>query len=80
MPAENLSAKQVAKELDTNPRTLRKFLREHLEKEYLPGQGGRYVFFRKDLPKLKKAFKAWSEPTPTVLPDELVPKSDQAKD
>lgn len=56
-----LTTTEVADELDTDPKTLRKFLRSHLPKETLPGQGKRYSFTTKDVPGLKKAFAAWAE-------------------
>ena len=69
MADESMSAKQVAMALKTNPRTLRKFLREHLAKDAQPGQGGRYLFRAEDLPRLRQAFEAWSQPAPTQLPE-----------
>jgi hypothetical protein len=62
MPTTNLSAKDLATQCDTDPKTLRKFLREHLRAQEVetPGQGGRYNFTPKEGKALAKAFKAWA--------------------
>lgn len=53
-----LSSKAVAEHLDTEPRTLRRFLRD--DPTYRnAGSGGRYVFTERDLPTLEKRFAAW---------------------
>lgn len=56
-----LTTKEVAEELGTDGKTLRKFLRSHLPKDAQPGQGGRYAFDKKDIAGLKKAWVKWSE-------------------
>jgi hypothetical protein len=56
-----LTTKDLADELGTDGKTLRKFLRSHLPKDSQPGQGGRYSFEKKDLASLKKAWLKWSE-------------------
>lgn len=62
MPAaQTLSAKEVAIELKTDARTLRKFLREVTPKEDQPGQGGRWTFTKGDVKKLTKKFNDWAE-------------------
>jgi hypothetical protein len=60
---ELLSAKAVAKMLDTDPRTFRKFMRSITEKEEQPGQGGRYGIDPEDVPSLQKQFAKWSKPS-----------------
>lgn len=56
--AEGLSSKMVAEELNTEPRTLRRFLRD--DPTYRnAGSGGRYVFTTRDMPTLKKRFASW---------------------
>lgn len=57
--AEKLSAKQAAIQLNTDARTLRKFLRASDEFDAV-GQGNRYEFDSKEMKKLKKSFAAWS--------------------
>lgn len=58
--AEVLSSKIVASELGTEPRTLRRFLRD--DPTYRnAGSGGRYAFTEKDLPTLRKRFGKWQD-------------------
>lgn len=59
--AQQLSAKEVALELKTDARTLRKFLREITPKDEQPGQGGRWTFTKGDVKKLSKQFTTWAE-------------------
>src|SRR5580765_2316875 len=54
--AAALSAKEAARELGTDPRTFRKFMRSILPKEEQPGQGNRYAIEARKLPKLRKQF------------------------
>lgn len=56
--AEVLSSKMVAEMLDTEPRTLRRFLRDDVTYRNA-GSGGRYEFTARDLPTLKKRFVGW---------------------
>lgn len=53
-----MTTRELADELGTDTKTLRKFLRGHLDKENLPGQGGRYQFEKAEVAALKKAFAA----------------------
>lgn len=56
-----LSAKEAARELGTDARTLRKFIRSAKDLPIEPvGQGARYEFTTKEVKQLKKAFVAWS--------------------
>lgn len=56
--AEVLSSKMVAQEIGTEPRTLRRFLRD--DPTYRnAGSGGRYAFTQRDLPTLRKRFASW---------------------
>lgn len=63
---ETLTTKDVAAELDTDPRTLRKFLRSEVEQaggmvgENTPGKGGRWGFERKELRDLRRRFARWT--------------------
>lgn len=60
MPESNtLSAKELAQECGTDPKTVRKFLRDHLSADEQPGQGGRYAFTKKEAKDLVKAYKEW---------------------
>ena len=65
-----LSAKELAIELDTDARTVRKFLRDTTDPENHPGQGGRWNFEKKQVKGLKKKFEAWqTEKVKTNKPD-----------
>lgn len=56
--AEALTSKMVATALSTEPRTLRRFLRD--DPTYRnAGSGGRYAFTTRDMDTLKKRFAAW---------------------
>lgn len=55
-----MTSKMVAEELGTEPRTLRRFLRD--DPTYRnAGSGGRYEFTTRDMPTLKKRFSAWQD-------------------
>ena len=56
-----ISAKELAVRLETDPRTVRKFLRSHFEKDAQPGKGSRYAIEAKQVRSLKKAFTVWDE-------------------
>lgn len=56
--ADTLTSKIVAEELGTEPRTLRRFLRDDVTYKNA-GSGGRYSFTERDLPTLRKRFAAW---------------------
>lgn len=55
---------QVAEKFETDPRTLRKFLRADAKAngtaDALPGKGSRYGIEGKQIAPLKKRFTAWS--------------------
>lgn len=55
-----LTTREVAEELGTDPRTLRKFLRDDSTIENA-GKGNRYEFRRNQLKSLKKGFASWSK-------------------
>jgi hypothetical protein len=54
--AAKLSAKDLADQLKTDPKTLRRFLRKQ---GMGVGQGGRYEFEKADVTKLRKPFQDW---------------------
>lgn len=58
---ETLAAKQVAALLDTDPKTLRQFLRSSASTHEAVGSGGRYEFVESDIDKIRTEFTAWSE-------------------
>ena len=51
------TAKEFAAKVDTDARTVRKFLRSHMEET--PGKGSRYAIEGKQLRSLSAAFKKW---------------------
>jgi hypothetical protein len=58
---ETYTAKQVATRCGTDAKTMRKFFRSAHSTVEPVGQGGRYEFAAKDLPKIKKEFTSWSK-------------------
>lgn len=65
--AATLTVKEVAEQLGTDPRTLRKFLRSEVKEaggqigEDTPGKGGRYSIESRSVKGLAKRFGAWTE-------------------
>lgn len=61
--ATTLTTQELADEIGTTPRTLRKFLRADARNrdaaDTLPGKGARYAIERKAVQGLKKRFGAW---------------------
>lgn len=55
-----LTSREVATLIGTDPKTLRRFLRDPKSTYAAAGQGGRYAFVKKDIAGLKKRFTAWS--------------------
>lgn len=56
---ETYTAKQVATRCGTDSKTMRKFFRSSHSTVEPVGQGGRYEFDAKDLPKIRKEFESW---------------------
>lgn len=61
MAASTLTTAEVATELGTDPRTLRKFLRATTPKDAQPGKGSRYSLKgdARSIQSMKKKFIAW---------------------
>jgi hypothetical protein len=59
--AKVLTSAEVAEELETDPKTLRKFLRSEDSPLDPVGQGNRYEIPAAKMRSLKKAFVTWSE-------------------
>lgn len=59
-----MTTAEVALELDTTPRTLRKFLRADARAndraDALPGKGSRYAIERRDIKGMKSRFAKWT--------------------
>lgn len=58
---DTYTAKQVATRCGTDAKTMRKFFRSKHSTVEAVGQGGRYEFDAKDLPKIKREFDAWQK-------------------
>lgn len=59
--AQTLTTAELATELNTTPRNLRKFLRDTLgEGKGVVGKGSRYSIERKQVRSLAKKFDAWT--------------------
>lgn len=58
-----LSARDLAEKIGTDPKTLRRFLREN-DSFRNPGSGGRYQFTIKEAASVEKAFNAWRVNSP----------------
>ena len=58
-----ITTAELAAEVDTDTRTLRKFLRSDAKAQgkATPGKGSRYAIERKQVAGLKKRFAAWTE-------------------
>lgn len=58
-----ITPKELAEKLDTDPRTLRKFLRSNARKNGIetPGKGSRWEIDSKTVPTLRKGFKVWND-------------------
>lgn len=70
--ASTLSAKNIARRLGTDAKTLRKFFRSAASTVEPVGQGGRYEFAPEDLPQIVKEFKSW-ETNKTAAPTKKAP-------
>lgn len=55
-----MNIKEVAIELDTDPRTLRKFMRSDASPIPAVGKGSRYEIARRDLRTIKSKFAKWN--------------------
>lgn len=58
--SDTIPTRAAAEACDTNPRTLRIFLRASKDYEAV-GSGGRYAFTEDDLPELKTRFTTWAK-------------------
>lgn len=71
MAATLLTPADLATELDTDSRTVRKFLRSITPKDAQPGKGSRWSIEKKSLRSLRKQYADWDAArTPAEVPDE----------
>lgn len=57
--AETITTKDLATALETDPRTLRKFLRSVTDKEAQPGKGSRWSFEKRQIRTYRAQFTKW---------------------
>lgn len=72
-----LSAKEAAKRIGTDGRTLRKFLRSQ---RGLVGQGNRWAIMEDEIDDLKEKFEAWQKPKAKEVKVALKPLDDDDVD
>jgi hypothetical protein len=58
MQMATITPKEFAAKVESDPRTVRKFLRS-IDRVESPGKGGRYAIEAKQVASLKKGFNAW---------------------
>ena len=63
---KNLTIQDVADIIEKTPRTIRKALRAHFEKDAQPGRGGRWVIAEKDIEKVRTIVESYSARVETV--------------
>ena len=63
---KNLTIQDVADIIEKSPRTIRKALRAHFEKDAQPGRGGRWVIAEKDIEKVRAIVESYSARVETV--------------
>ena len=63
---KTLSIQDVADIIEKSPRTIRKALRAHFEKDAQPGRGGRWVIAEKDIEKVRAIVESHSARVETV--------------
>ena len=63
---KNLTIQDVADLIEKSPRTIRKALRAHFEKDAQPGRGGRWVIAEKDIEKVRAIVESYSARVETV--------------
>lgn len=77
--AEVMTTSEVAEQLGTDPKTLRKFFRSDQCSIEPVGQGKRYAITKSDIKELKTAFGAWSSgKVKKATDDDAEPPADKA--
>lgn len=75
-----ITVQEFATELNTDPRTARKFLREVTPKDAQPGKGKRWSIERRDLRSLKSKFSKFIEAEQAARQErELARQAEKAK-
>lgn len=68
--AQTLSPAELAVELESDARTVRKFLRSITPKENQPGKGSRWSIEKRQLRTLRKQYTEWDAARQQPAPDE----------
>ena len=63
---KTLSIQDVSDLIEKSPRTIRKALLAHFEKDAQPGRGGRWVIAEKDIEKVRAIVESYSARTEKV--------------
>lgn len=78
-----MDTRAVAEELGTDPKVLRRFIRDAAKKSLLDvepvGSGGRYVFTSEQVPMLKAEFDNWTQANAEAAPVTPTPKRRKGK-
>lgn len=72
--AQVLSPAELAVELESDARTIRKFLRSVTPKDEQPGKGSRWTIERRSLRTLRKQYAEWNTNAPATA-DEVLNES-----
>lgn len=79
-----ITTTELAEEIGTSTRTLRKFLRADARAadkgDSLPGKGGRYAIERKAVPGLKKRFTKWAAAEAEARAERAAKAAQEAQD
>jgi hypothetical protein len=79
-----ITTTELAEEIGTSPRTLRKFLRADARAadkgDSLPGKGGRYAIERKAVPGLKKRYAKWAAAEAEARAERAAKAAQEAQD
>jgi len=76
--AASLSPKELAVLLDTDPKTVRKFLRFIIAEDNRPGKGSRWVLSSDALPVLTAKFNDWKTNRAKTVTLEMLTSTDEA--
>lgn len=75
MAAKTFTPKEIAEDLGTDGKTLRKFLRSTFP-EAAPGKGNRWALTSKQVREVKKGFKVWDESRRAPKAEDEVPSEE----
>jgi hypothetical protein len=73
-----ITTAELADALETDPRTVRKFLRSEDGKNAKVGKGSRWSIEKREVASLRKRFAKWDEARKAPVTDETTPNQDDA--